>query len=74
MGFALRYQHQAANRIGDHICYISDLRKVRSHFSAWKMEYDLPKIVNEILERHLRSAGVRSAPREDSVQTAAKGH
>ena len=61
LGFALRYQHQAENRIGDHICYISDLQKVRSHFPGWQMEYDLRKIVNEILERHLRNARRDSA-------------
>lgn len=71
LGFALRYQHQAANRIGDHICYISDLRKVRSHFPGWQMEYDLPKIVSEILERHLRTASVRPPLQEESVRTAA---
>ena len=65
MGFAPRYQHQAANRIGDHICYISDLRKVKSHFPGWQMEYDLPKIVNEIVERHLRNA--RAHPQPDQV-------
>ena len=59
MGFNLRYQHQAENRIGDHICYISDLSKVRSHFPDWRMEYDLPKIVNQIVERHLHD---ESAP------------
>ena len=59
MGFPLRYQYQDANRIGDHICYISDLSKVRSHFPGWNMEYDLPKIVNEIVERHLQTGRMR---------------
>jgi CDP-paratose 2-epimerase len=62
MGFAPRYQQQAANRIGDHICYISDLTKVQSHFPGWEMEYDLPRIVNGIVERHLRTARVHPQP------------
>jgi CDP-paratose 2-epimerase len=71
MGFPLRHQYQDANRIGDHICYISDLRKVRSHFPAWQMEYDLPTIVNQIVDRHLRTENVLVA----SVETGAhKGH
>jgi CDP-paratose 2-epimerase len=62
LGFAPRYQLQPENRIGDHICYISDLRKVRSHFPGWQMQYNLPKIVNEILERHLRNDNAGSKP------------
>jgi len=71
LGFAPRYQFQRENRIGDHICYISDLRKVRSHFPGWEMQYNLPKIVNDILERHLRTDGVRAAPREGAVHSDA---
>ena len=33
------------NRIGDHICYYSDLRKMKAHYPAW----DITKLV----ERHL---------------------
>ncbi len=68
MGFNLRYQHQFENRIGDHICYISDLSKVRSHFPHWRMEYDLPKIVNEIVERHLGDASVRFEPDPSDIE------
>jgi CDP-paratose 2-epimerase len=53
MGLKLRYSYTDANRVGDHICYISDLSKLRSHFPKWTMRYDLPRIVNEIVERHL---------------------
>jgi CDP-paratose 2-epimerase len=51
-GFALKYRYQETNRMGDHICYISDLRKLRTHFPNWKLEYDLPRILDEIVERH----------------------
>ena len=71
LGFTPRYQFQAENRIGDHICYISDLRKVRSHFPGWKMQYNLPKIVHDILTRHLRTDAVRAAPREGAADTDA---
>ena len=32
MGFKLNYTYNDQSRIGDHICYISDLTKIRSHF------------------------------------------
>jgi CDP-paratose 2-epimerase len=52
MGLKLRYAYKETNRTGDHICYISDLTKLRSHFPNWKMQYDLPRILSEIVERH----------------------
>jgi CDP-paratose 2-epimerase len=38
------------NRIGDHICYYSDLRKVRVHYPDWKISISLRSIVKEIVE------------------------
>ena len=59
MGLKLRYSYQDTNRVGDHICYISDLSKLRAHFPNWKMKYDLPRILDEIAARHA-PAGARS--------------
>jgi CDP-paratose 2-epimerase len=53
MGYRLDYDYQDQNRKGDHICYISDLTKLHAHFPAWKLEYDLPRILSEIVERNL---------------------
>jgi CDP-paratose 2-epimerase len=44
----LTYQDQ--NRIGDHICYYSDLRKLQSHFPEWKLTYSLPQIVEQMVQ------------------------
>jgi CDP-paratose 2-epimerase len=54
MGLHLRYSYQDTNRIGDHICYISDLSKLHSHFPKWKLEYSLPRILDQLVERHWR--------------------
>jgi CDP-paratose 2-epimerase len=51
LGFPLRHEYSPANRIGDHICYISDLSKVKSHFPDWSLQYDLNRIILEIVER-----------------------
>ena len=53
MGFALDYRYDDANRIGDHICYISDLSKTRESFPRWTIKYDLPRIVSEIVEQNV---------------------
>jgi len=52
MGFELRYTYNDQSRIGDHICYISDLTKAHAHFPNWKLTYDLPRIMAEIVDRH----------------------
>jgi CDP-paratose 2-epimerase len=36
------------NREGDHICYISDLRKMQSHYQGWKITISLHEIVDQI--------------------------
>ncbi len=56
MGLKLRYSYKDTNRTGDHICYISDLRKLRAHYPNWKMKYDLPRILDEIASRQKRQA------------------
>jgi len=38
------------NRIGDHICYYSDLRKLKAHYPGWDLTYSLDKIVDEMIE------------------------
>ena len=35
------YEYIAQNRKGDHICYISDLSKIRSHYPAWDIKKSL---------------------------------
>jgi CDP-paratose 2-epimerase len=49
-GKAMRYTYVDENRIGDHICYYSDLRKIRSHFPQWSLSRSLDDIVREIVE------------------------
>ena len=34
-GRAMQWQYVDENRIGDHICYYSDLRKMKAHYPAW---------------------------------------
>jgi CDP-paratose 2-epimerase len=63
MGLKLHYSYKDTNRIGDHICYISDLSKLRAHFPKWKMQYDLPRILEEIVQHHVRSADTPAAAR-----------
>lgn len=49
-GKAMKYEYVDEPRIGDHICYISDLTKMKSHYPDWDITYDLHSIFNEISE------------------------
>ena len=45
---SMNWQYVEENRIGDHICYYSDLRKMRSHYPAWDITKSLDAIFDEI--------------------------
>ena len=47
-GKPMRWRYVDENRIGDHICYYSDLRKMRSHYPAWDVTRQLDDIFEEI--------------------------
>ena len=44
-----RYQYVDDNRIGDHICYYSDLSKMRQHYPDWDISIPLKQIFEEIV-------------------------
>ncbi len=57
-----RYSHEA--RVGDHICYISDLTRIRTDYPTWEIRRDLPSIMREIVEACQRrlQACAKSSP------------
>jgi len=52
-GKKLNYSYSDANRIGDHIWYISDVSKFKSHYPNWDFKYDLEDIIVEIYENSI---------------------
>ena len=44
------YTYVDQNRIGDHICYYSDLRKMREHYPAWDITVSLEETIRQIVE------------------------
>ena len=47
-GVAMKSQYIDQNRVGDHICYYSDLRKMKAHYPNWTISKDLTQIFREI--------------------------
>jgi CDP-paratose 2-epimerase len=37
------------NRVGDHICYYTDMAKFRGHYPGWQQRYELDAIVDEMV-------------------------
>lgn len=54
-GKAMQYDYVDKNREGDHICYISDLAKMRAHYPSW----DLTKSLDDIFEETVAAWGTR---------------
>ncbi|NCY21008.1 NAD-dependent epimerase/dehydratase family protein [bacterium] len=49
-GKKMQYEYVDKNREGDHICYISDPRKMKEHYPGWKITKSLDDIFSEIVE------------------------
>jgi CDP-paratose 2-epimerase len=49
-GKTQRYTYHEENRIGDHICYYSDLRKMRAHYPQWDITISLNETIRQIVE------------------------
>lgn len=47
-GNKMNYRYDETNRIGDHIWYISDVNKFKSHYPGWDFQYDLPTTLTQI--------------------------
>jgi CDP-paratose 2-epimerase len=47
-GQRVKRRYVDENRIGDHICYYSDLRKMQEQYPGWKRAKTLPMIFDAI--------------------------
>src|SRR5262249_53582144 len=48
IGKKLTVQYVDQNRIGDHICYISDLRRLKADYPGWGLTKSLEDILREL--------------------------
>ncbi|HJL88584.1 MAG TPA: NAD-dependent epimerase/dehydratase family protein, partial [SAR324 cluster bacterium] len=55
-GREMNRSYEETNRIGDHIWWISDVRKFQSHFPDWNYRYSIREILNEIVEAQMERA------------------
>jgi CDP-paratose 2-epimerase len=60
-GRPMSYLYVDEHRIGDHICYYSDLRKMKAHYPAWNIGKNLPRIFEEIAVNWMERQIVKTA-------------
>ena len=52
-GREMIWTYEENNRVGDHIWWISDVRKFKSHFPEWEYRYGIREILEEIVEAQM---------------------
>lgn len=57
-GNTISYSYSETNRIGDHIWYISDLTKFKSHYPGWNWQYDLRQTLVQMHDSMVQRLGV----------------
>jgi CDP-paratose 2-epimerase len=53
-GYEVKWTYLNQNRVGDHICFISDLRKLRAHFPQWSITRSLTDIIEEMIRSEVQ--------------------
>lgn len=62
-GKRLQYTLSDQARKGDHIWYISDVRKFQSHYPDFAYQYDIDRILNEMVQSVLEGSDMQEATR-----------
>jgi len=52
-GGPMNWEYSETNRVGDHIWWISDVRKFQAHYPTWSLTYDVPRICRQIHENNV---------------------
>jgi CDP-paratose 2-epimerase len=52
-----KHTYLEGNRVGDHICYYSDLRKMRAHYPQWNVTISLQDTIRQIVEAYKQRNG-----------------
>jgi CDP-paratose 2-epimerase len=66
-GKPMQWQYVEKARDGDHICYISDLSKMRRHYPDWKLSKSLDEIFEELVNAWTTRFSSESPPNARSL-------
>ena len=48
LGRKLAHDYMTENRVGDHMCYISNLNKLHAHYPGWSVTRSLADIIDDL--------------------------
>jgi CDP-paratose 2-epimerase len=66
-GRPLAWSYSERSRAGDHVWWVSDLRRFAEQYPAWHLVHDVPSILREIYEENAeRWLGMTGVPLEES--------
>ena len=54
-GKKMKYEYLDQNRAGDHICYISDLSKMKAHYPGWDITKSIDDVFAEIYQAQVKT-------------------
>jgi CDP-paratose 2-epimerase len=57
-GYELKWTYLDQNRVGDHICFISDLGKLRANFPQWSITRSLTNIIEELIRSEVQRMAI----------------
>ena len=72
-GRSMNFRYVAQHRRGDHICYYSDLTRVRADYPSWGISKGLRSIFEEIVEGWRRRPAWADRPTPEPIQALATG-
>ncbi len=70
-----KYEYTEENRIGDHICYYSDLSKIKNHYPEFQIKHSLLDIIGQMVndKKNKKSDPIVILPRDDGFCSRVEG-
>jgi CDP-paratose 2-epimerase len=67
-GKPMQYEYVDQNREGDHICYISNLQKMKAHYAGWDITKDLRTTFVEIHDSWVKRGNAKQKLRKQKTE------
>jgi CDP-paratose 2-epimerase len=58
----MTWSYSETNRAGDHIWWVSDIRRFATHYPGWALTYSLERTIEEIHTEMTERAGSAKGP------------
>ena len=55
LGYKIKKKILKNNRVGDHIWYVSSMKKFKNHYPNWRQTYTTKKIIKELINKLIKN-------------------